>query len=87
MPSASFRQDAAEVDGVELELVARMAAVVADEATTGGTGEVQREGLAMTSGPLGDDVGDDAAVVVRRSARARGRWPGRRRRGASRCLG
>ena len=35
-----------------------------DEVAAGGPGEVSVNGLAVAAGPLGHDVGDDAAVVV-----------------------
>src|SRR5918995_2499443 len=54
--------DAAELDGVELEHLPRASAAL--ERPTGRAVEKEAVRPAMPLGPLGDDVGDDAPVVV-----------------------
>ena len=53
--------DAAELDRVEVVLLAAVAAL---EHATGRPAEDQPVGLAVDGRPLGDDVRDDAGVVV-----------------------
>ena len=53
--------DAAEFDGVELVRLARAAVL---ERPAGGAVEDDAVGLVVPLGPFGDDVGDDAPVVV-----------------------
>ncbi len=59
---ASPGEQATELDGVDH---GRFAAGARREGAAGGTGQLERERLAVAAGPLGDDVGDDAAVVLR----------------------
>ena len=54
-------EGADEVEGVDLDPFARHAL---GELPAGGAVEHQLEGLAVDGGPFGDDVGDQAAVVV-----------------------
>lgn len=53
-------QDAAELDRVQLHL---RAACPGGEATTRGAGQCECERFAVSTGPFGDEVGDNAPVV------------------------
>ena len=60
---AATGQDPAELHGVEPDLGAALAG---GERASGRAVEPQREGLPVAAGPVGDDVGDDPPVVLRR---------------------
>ena len=57
--------------------------VAGDELAAGGAGERQGERLAVATGPLGDDVGDDPSVVLGGELDVAAGGSGRCRRGAS----
>src|SRR6516162_4044089 len=59
--AAAAGQDAGELDRVEVELRAGLAGA---ERAAGGSGEGERERLAVPAGPVGDHVGEDPAVVA-----------------------
>src|SRR5690349_20848446 len=56
---------AAEVDGVERYVPGLGEVRVVGVGSAGRAGEIEDEGLAVAACPFSDDVGDDAAVVVR----------------------
>src|SRR5579863_3911256 len=56
------RDRAAELDGVERDL---FTGVASGEVASSWAGEGESERLAVASGPFGNDIGDDAAVVAR----------------------
>ena len=77
-------EGAAELDGVEREVLRRRgASALVGVGAAGRAGELEDEGLAVAARPLGDDVGDDAAVVVRAELERPAERVRRRRRGAS----
>ena len=61
VPGGALGEDADEVDRVDCDVLAVDAL---DEGAAGGPVSSQRERLAVDPRPLGDDVGDDPAVVV-----------------------
>ena len=69
----TFREDPAELDGVDVDV---FAAGSSSERSSGRAAEREGEGLAVRAGPLGDDVGDDAAVVIGVDVECLGRRPG-----------
>ena len=56
-------EDAEELDRVDADRARRRS--LRRETSAGRPVEIERERLAVRARPLGDDVGDDAAVVVR----------------------
>jgi hypothetical protein len=69
---AALGQDPAELDGFHVDvLAARSGPVLA----SGRSGEGDGEGLTVGARPFGDDVGDDAAVVVGVEIERLGRCP------------
>jgi len=60
LPVHPLGQDAAELDRVQLHL---RAACPGGEQTTRGAGQCECERLAVSTGPFGDEVGDNAPVV------------------------
>jgi hypothetical protein len=67
---ASAFRSAVGVDGLWF------AAVAGGEGAAGRTGEHERVRLAVAPGPFGEDVGDDASVVLGRELRVRAGRPG-----------
>ena len=68
-------EDAAAVDGVHVDAVARGRRVSAI-GPAGRTPEVEGEGVVVRGGPFGDDVRDDAFHRARQWRRRCGRWRG-----------
>ena len=59
-------EDAAAVDGVHVDAVARGDWVAAIDPARR-TAEIEGEGVFVRGGPFGDDVGDDASILGSRS--------------------